>query len=93
MNTPQNVSNRLRAIDTICIILVMKLNEYINNFPQSERQQIRRRIADACNCSVSAVKHWATGRNGIPTKYWGHIVSVSGGVITNDDLLNESIAA
>jgi len=93
VNTPQNVSICLHGVDTLCIILVMKLREYINSLPSSKRQQARERIADACNCSVSAVKHWVSGRNQIPTKHWSKIISVCDGMVQFDDLLEESVAA
>lgn len=66
----------------------MKLNDYINSFPRTERTSVRERIANACKVGESCIKHYANGTRSIPAKHFKTIIAQCPGVLV-DDLLEE----
>lgn len=64
-----------------------KLKAYINSFPRAQRRSVRQKIAEACDCTESCVRHWANGIRGIPAAQISNIVSACDGEIGALELL------
>lgn len=65
----------------------MTLKEYIESYPRMERSAVRLRIALATDSSISAVKHWSTGRRNVPSGKLLQVVSACEGRVPLTSLL------
>lgn len=71
----------------------MNLRQYIDSHPRGYRKAVRQRLADACDVTEMAVRHYANGTRKIPSRNLMKIVKASGGLVTLEELLEELQAA
>ena len=70
----------------------MKLREWVASQPGAKKDAVLH-LADACEVTPSAVRHWLAGLREINFKYFRAIESATGGAVTCYDLCSEALGS
>lgn len=66
----------------------MKLRDYIDSFPRTDRTKVRMRLAKACQLKESAIKHYANGTRDVPARHYKALIAASDNAVTVEGLLS-----